>query len=128
MAACIYTESYLSRALPHMTESHLTEGLPVIGAFNTVIIVSAAEPIPHDFHISRDLCCRPIGISMISHNRSKVLEGFILIFDRGLQPVITIQVHDESALIKPVMTFRKIRSHHKRKALLLCFHLKNRAL
>ena len=38
-AASINTEPYLARALPHMTDSHLTEGLPVIGAFNTVIIV-----------------------------------------------------------------------------------------
>ena len=42
-----------------------------------------------------------------------MLEFFIFIFDGAFQPVIAVQVHDDAALVKAVMAFRKLRLYKK---------------
>ena len=58
--ACIYPEPDLSRAFPHMADTHLGIVFAVPGAFNTIIVFPAAEPVPHDFYIRGNCCSRPI--------------------------------------------------------------------
>ena len=57
-----------------------------------------------------------------------MLEFLCFIFNRGLQPVIRIQIHNYATLIKSMMTPGKICLHNKGKILLLCFYLQNRRI
>ena len=45
--ASVNAEPYRAFAFPHMTHSHLREVHAVIGAFDTIIVLTAAETIPH---------------------------------------------------------------------------------
>ena len=107
-AAGIHTESDFSSAFPQMTDTHLAEALSVIRAFDAVIILSAAETIPHRFDACRDGGRCPVGVSVIGHHGAQVLEGFIFIFHRAFQPVLRIKIQNNTALIKTVMAVRKI--------------------
>ena len=127
-AAGIDPEPDLSRSFPHVADAHLREHFPVLRAFDAVIILAPAEPIPHDLHISRDRRRRPVGIAVIRHHRPQVLKRLIFILHGALQPVIRIQIHHDSALVEPVMALRKIRLHNEREELLLRLHLERRRI
>ena len=65
---------------------------------------------------------------MIGHHGAQMLEGFIFIFDRAFQPVLRIEIQNDTALIKTMVAVRKVRFHHKRKELFFCLHLKYRRI
>ena len=52
----------------------------------------------------------------------------IFIFDRTFQPILTVQIHDDTALVKPVMTLMKFRLYNETKIFLLCLHLQYRSI
>lgn len=112
----------------HMTYSHLGEMNPVAGTLNTVIVFSSAQTVPHGFYIRVNSRSGPVGISLICHNASKMLELFIFIFDRAFQSVFAVKIHNNATLVKTVMAFRKICFYHKAKIFFFCFHLKNRRI
>ena len=60
--ACIDAEPNLSGAFPHMADTHLGKVFTILGAFNAVVIFSAAEPIPHCLHICRNSRCSPNSV------------------------------------------------------------------
>jgi hypothetical protein len=37
-----------------------------------------------------------------------MLEGFVLIFHRALQPVLRVQIHHNAALVETMVAFRKM--------------------
>lgn len=57
-----------------------------------------------------------------------MLEGLIFILDRTLQPIITVKVHHDTALIEAVVTFGKIGLHDETEILLSCLHLQHRSV
>ncbi len=109
--ARIDAEPNLSGAFPHMADTHLGKVFTILGAFNAVVIFSAAEPIPHCLHIRRNSRCSPVGIAVIRYDAAKMLNGFIFIFYRSLQLVLSVQVHHNTALVKAVMALGEIRFH-----------------
>lgn len=108
-AACVDTETDLSGILPHMADPHLGKTLPILRAFDAVIVLAPAEPIPHGFHVIRDRRCRLVRVSMIGDHGAKMLELIIFVFYRSLQPVFRIKIHHDPALVKAVMTLCEIR-------------------
>ena len=89
-----------------MTYAHLGKMYAVGGAFNAVIILSAAQPVPHGFDGGIDFGGCPIGIAVVGNHTAQVLEGFIFIFDGCLQPVFAVQVHHNAALVKAALAFK----------------------
>lgn len=59
-----------------------------------------------------------IGISVIRHDASEVTEPLVFIFDRCLQPILAIEIHNYSALVEP-MAALVLRFHGKREVLLI---------
>ena len=57
-----------------------------------------------------------------------MLEFFILIFDRRLEPIFRIQIQRHPALVEAMTTFGKIGFGDKGKELFFCFHLQNRSV
>ena len=57
-----------------------------------------------------------------------MLKAFVFIFHGSFQPVFGIQIHDDAALIEPVVAFGEIRLYDEREELLLCFHLQDRSI
>ena len=115
--AGINAKTNLSSAFPHMADSHLSEFYAIQRTFYAKVIFSAAEAVPHDFDICRNSRCRPVGITVICNDRPEMLKRFVFIFHRAFQPVFGIKVHDDTALIKTVMAFCKVRFHNKREIL-----------
>lgn len=89
--------------------------------------ISSAETIPHTAHCSGNFGSRPIRETAICHYAAQMLKFLIFILDGSLQPVITIQIQHNAALIKAVLTV-KLRLDHKGEELLLCFHLQYRGV
>ena len=52
--AGVDTESDSACSLLHMAHPHLREILTVLGAFYAIIILPAAEAVPHGFHLGGD--------------------------------------------------------------------------
>jgi len=98
--ACIDTKLNLATALPHVANPHLLEVQTITGTLDAVVIFPTAETIPHGSDIRRDNRSCPVGISMIGDHASQVLEGFVFIFNRRFQSVLTVQIQDNAALIK----------------------------
>ena len=111
-----------------MADPHLPKFGSVPGTFDTVIVLPAAESIPHDLLFCVNGCCGPIGIPMIGDHAAKVLERFIFVLHRRFQPVFTVEVHDDPALVKTPPAFGKIRLYNKGKELFLRLHLQHRGV
>jgi hypothetical protein len=108
-----------------MADPHLRIMFPILGTLDAIVILSSAEAIPHDLDLCPYGSGSPVRIAMVCHDRAKMLEGFIFIFHRSLQPVFTVKVHDDAALIKAVVAFAEIRFHDEGEILLICFHLQH---
>lgn len=98
--AGVDAESDLTPTLPHMCHAHLPKGHAVIGAFDQIVILTAAEAIPHRAYRSGDLGGCPIGIAVIGHHTAEMLYPFVFIFHRCLEPVFAVKIHDDAARIK----------------------------
>ena len=59
---------------------------------------------------------------MIRYHTAKVLKNFILVFNRSFEPIFAVQVHHNSALVKPMLTL-ELSFNCKREKLLICLHL-----
>jgi hypothetical protein len=57
-----------------------------------------------------------------------MLKCLVLVLDGALQPVLTVQVHDNPALIETVVAFFKAGFHNKTEVSLIRLHLKNRSI
>ena len=108
-----------------MADAHLGENHAVGRALHAVIVLPAAEAIPHVFHLRRDRRGGPVGIAVVGDHGAQMLEGLVLIFHRGLQPVVRVQIHHDPALVKAVVAPGEIGLYHKGEKLLLRLHLKN---
>ena len=58
--AGVDAETDLSGTFPHMAYTHLGKVFAVTGTLDTIIVLPAAEPVPHDFYIRANRCSRPI--------------------------------------------------------------------
>ena len=100
--------------------------LTVLRALDAVVILPAAEAVPHDLYVRRDRRRRPVRVSVVGHHRPQMLECLIFILHGALQPVLRVQIHDDPALVEAMMASGKIRLYYKRKELFLCLHLQHR--
>ena len=57
-----------------MANPHLGEVLPVPGALDAVIVLPAAEPIPHGFDIRRNGGGGPVRVSVVGDHAAQVLK------------------------------------------------------
>ena len=124
-AASIDAETDLAAAMPHMANPHLREMLPIGGTLDTVVILPAAEAIPHRLDGSVNGGSRPVGVAVVGHHTAKVLKLLVFVFDRALQPVFAVQIHNHAALIETLLAF-KLRFHNKGEELLVRLHLEHR--
>jgi len=104
-AAGVYAEADRAFAVGHMTHAHLLENLAVFGAFDAVVVLAAAEAIPHGLDVRRDFGGRPVGIAVVGDDAAQMLEALIFVFDRALEPVFAVQIHHDAALVETVLAF-----------------------
>lgn len=124
-AASIDAETDFPAAMPHMANPHLGEILPIGGTLDTIVILPAAEAIPHRLDGSVDSGSGPIGVAVVGHHTAKVLELLVFVFNRALQPIFAVQIHNHAALIETVLAF-KFRFHNKGEKPLVRLHLEHR--
>ena len=65
---------------------------------------------------------------MVGDHASQMLEDFVFVFYRALQPVLTVQIENDPALVKAVMAVLKFRLYNKGKIFVTCFHLQDRSV
>ena len=104
-AACVYSERYLFPDIEHMADAHLLEVDPVIGILNTEIIFTTTEPEPNGFYGGIDICRRPIGIPVVCYHTAEPLYFIVFVFYRSLEPVFTVKLHNNAALIIADLSF-----------------------
>ena len=109
-AAGVNTEADRPRALQQMANPHLAELHTVCGALYAVIVLPAAEPVPHGLDGSVNSRSSPIGVAVIGNDAAQVLEMFVFVLNRGFQSVFTVQIQNDTALVKTAL------------ALEFCFH------
>lgn len=110
-------------AYPYLAECHT-----IRRTLNAVIILPAAEPIPHCFYGCPYGGGGPVRIPVIRHHAPQVLVFLIFIFYGSLQPVLAIQVHHNAALVEPVMAVRKICPYYKGEIFFFRLHLQDRGI
>ena len=125
-AASIDAETDLAAAMPHMANPHLREMLPIGGTLDAIVILPT-EAIPHRLDGSVNGGSGPVGVAVVGHHTAKVLKFFVLVLDGSLQPVLAVQIHDHTALIETVVTF-KLRPDKKGKVFLFRLHLEYRRI
>ena len=111
-----------------MAYPHLGKMNAVLRTLNAVVILSAAETVPHRFDVCTDSSRSPIRITVICHHAAEVLKLLIFILNRAFQPVFAVKIHDNAALVKAVVCAGKVRFHHKREEFFFRFHLENRGV
>ena len=89
-AAGIDTEGYLSLSCMKMADPHLGEVFSILGAFDTEVILSAAETIPHGFYRGIDGSGGPVGVACIGDNTTQMGEVFVFKLTGALQPVFGV--------------------------------------
>ena len=105
-AASIDTEGDFTTTLIKMTDSHLREFFAVGWALDAIVILTAAQAIPHLFDVGGDFCSCPIGVAIVGYNAAKSLYLLVFIFNRCFQPTITIMIQNDSALIISCFCFK----------------------
>ena len=104
----INAEADAPAALQQMADPHLGKVLPILGALDTIIVLPAAQTVPHGFYRRVDGRGGPVGIAMISHYAAQVLVSFVFIFHGGFEPVLAVQIERHATLVEPVMALGKI--------------------
>ena len=127
-AAGINAEADRTGRLRHMTDTHLAEGHAVVGALDTKVVLTAAQPVPHRCDGSGDLGGRPVGVAAVGHDAAEVLYLSVLILDGGLEPIFAVEIHDDPALVEAVMTAAEIRANDKGKILFIRLSLQDRGV
>ena len=125
-AAGVDSVAYRAAAFPHMADTHLLVFLSVKGTFNTEVVFPAAEPVPYRPDRCVDSCGRPVGISVVGHYASKMLEFLCLIFHSLSQSPLRSVRYDDTALIVTVMAAVEFCFHRESEKLFIGFHLKHR--
>ena len=110
----------------HVAYPHLCEANTVLRALDAIVILPTTEAIPHRLDGSVNGGSGPVGVAVVGHHTAKVLKFFVIILDGSLQPVLAVQIQDNPALVKTVMTFGEIRFDNEREKLLVGFHLQHR--
>ena len=95
-----------STALVHMTNAHLAEPHTVLRTFDAVIILPAAEAVPHGLDGGVDGGGGPVGIAQIRCNTSQMLELLVFVFNGAFQPVFAVQLHHHTALVEAVLALK----------------------
>ena len=108
----------------HVANAHLAEGLSVLRAFNAEIVLATAQAIPHGLDRGVNFGRCPVRIAQIGHDTAQMLKAFVFVFDRRFEPVLTVQVHDHAALVKPVFAV-EFRAHDEGKIALVGGHLQH---
>ena len=62
-----------------MTDAHLAEVDPVGGALDAVVILPAAEAIPHRLDGSVNGGSRPVGVAVVGHHTAQVLKLLVFV-------------------------------------------------
>ena len=126
--AGIDTKADLASRLPHVAHTHLGEDFAICGTFDAVIVLPTAEAIPHSFDGSVNGGGCPIGVTVVGDHAAQMLKAIVFVFNRTLQPVVAIQVHDDAALVETVMAFLKRGLHRSAEELFFRFHLEYRSI
>ena len=126
--AGINAEADLPGAFKQMADAHLLKMNAVLGALDAVVGFPAAEAVPHGFDGGGNVGGGPVGIAPVGHHAAQTLKFFVFILNGALQPVVAVQVHRHTALVKPVVAGGKIRFHYKGEEFLLRFHLQHRRI
>ena len=77
-AASINAEADFSATMPHMTNTHLSEMLPIGGTLDTIVILPAAEAIPHGLDGSVNGGSCPVGVTVVGDYTAQMLKAFVL--------------------------------------------------
>ena len=104
--AGIDAEADLTATLPHMADPHLREIFAVGGTLNAVIVLPAAEAIPHGLDGGIDGGGGPVGVAVVGHHTAQVLELLVFVFNRAFQPILAVQIHHNAALVEPVLALK----------------------
>lgn len=96
----------------HVTDAQLSKRLAVLGALDTVIVLMAAEAVPHRPNACIDLRRRPVGVTVVGDHTAEMAKPFVFVFDRSFEPVFAVKVHDDAALVKTVLAV-KMRLYRK---------------
>ena len=112
----------------HVADTHLAEVFAVGGALDTIIIGPSGKTVPHGFDIGRNGCGGPIRVAVVGGHAAQVLKFLVFKFDRAFEPVVAVQVHHNTALVKALMTLGEVCLHHKTEVLFPGLHLKNRGV
>ena len=123
--AGIDSEADFLAASLHVADAHLAEIGPVGGTFYAIVIFSAREAVPHGLDICGNGRCGPVGIAAIGGHAAKMLELFVLVFDRPFQPVLAVQLHNNAALVKALVALCEIGLDNKTEELFARLHLQH---
>lgn len=104
--AGVDAEAYPVGSVEHMTDAHLSEAYSVKGILYAEVILSAAETKPNAFYRGVNIHSGPVGITLVSDHTAETLEQLIFILNGGLEPVITVKIHDNTALVKTLLAFK----------------------
>ena len=126
--AGVDAETDLICSCRHVADAHLAEMQSIGGALDTIVILATREAIPHGFHLRRNSGRSPVRVATISNDRTEVLELLVFVLYRSFEPVLTIQIHHNAALVKTMMALREIGLDHKREEPLVGLHLQDRRI
>ena len=85
-----------------VAHAHLTPVLAVLTAVNAVVVLAAAQAIPHLAHVGRNLGGCPVGPTVVGDDAPQMLDDTVLILHRALDPVVRVQVDRNATLVKAV--------------------------
>ena len=111
-----------------MADTHLAEVAAITGTFDAIVVGTAGETVPHRFYVGRDSGCRPVGIAVVRDHAAQVLEFFILIFHRGLQPIVAVKIHYDTALVESPVALAEVGLYHETEVLFIGLHLEYRCV
>lgn len=104
--AGVYAETNGVSAFEQMTNAHLFEIRSVERVFYEIIRIASVQTIPNGVNRCAYVRCRPIGIAVICDHAAQSLKTAVFIFDGRFQPIVAVQVHNNSALVESALAFK----------------------
>ena len=127
-ATGVDTKANFPRCLMEMAHTHLPEGDPILRAFDTEILLSPAQAVPHGGDAGGNFGGGPVGIAVVGDHAAQVLKTLMFVLNGTFQPVLGVQIHHHAALVKAVGAFGKFGFHHKGEEGLVRSHLQHRGV
>src|SRR5699024_7632366 len=79
----IDAEADAPAALQQVADAHLGKVLPVPGTLDAVVVLPAAQAVPHGLDRRVNGRGGPVGVAMVGHHAAQVLVAVVFIFHRG---------------------------------------------